>query len=256
MGALEHDHRLRIAMGASWTLERRHALIFIGGNTFVLGHSQSFNLHIRGQVRDMLVDEVVKGRQVAYEGHNDLDLDTPKLAYVLQFDYIEHIVKSQEDAQNVREREKNDGSPHDPLFCNELRLPILNQLDPRANVEEAKEQNKGHCCQLVDVNVVVCFFGESAIDGIGQRNEQCRESYKEDARATVEPFNPPLHLDDLLSQFVGRLTVAVNQFVQFTQPQGQHGNDYRLEDAQTPHELLLHSPEDVERHDLVLIHCR
>ena len=145
-------------MRASWTLKRHHAFILIGGNTLVLGHGQYFNLHIRGQVRDMLVDEVVKGRQVAEEGHNDLDLDTPKLAYVRQSDYIKHIVKSQEDAQKVREREKNDGSPHDPLFGNKLRLPILNQLHPRANVEETEEQNKSHRCQLVDVNVVVCFL--------------------------------------------------------------------------------------------------
>ena len=145
-------------MRASWTLKRHHAFILIGGNTLVLGHGQYFNLHIRGQVRDMLVDEVVKGRQVAEEGHNDLDLDTPKLAYVRQSDYIEHIVKSQEDAQKVRERKKNDGSPHDPLFGNKLRLPILNQLHPRANVEETEKQNKCHRCQLVDVNVVVCFL--------------------------------------------------------------------------------------------------
>ena len=218
LSSLKQDHRLRIAIGASWTIKPQPGRILIGGDTLVvLGHNHVFNLHIRSQVRDMLVDEVVKRRQIAEEGHDDLDLDTPKFAYVLQCDYLEDIVESQKDAQNVRDCEKNDGGPHDPPLRNKLRLPILNQLHPRANIKEAEEQNECHRGQLVDVDVVVRIILKNIVEGLGQRNEQCGEDHKKDARATVEPFNPPLHLDDLFSKFVGRLPIAVDQLVQFTQ---------------------------------------
>ena len=90
-------------MRARWALKRYRALFLIRCDAVVVGHSQTFNLHVRSQVCDMLVDEVVKRRQVAEEGHNDLDLDTPEFAHVLQFDYFEHIVKSQKDARKKRD---------------------------------------------------------------------------------------------------------------------------------------------------------
>ena len=126
-------------------------------------------------------------------------------------------MESQKDAQNVRDCEKNDGSPNDPPLLNKLRLPVLNQLHPRSNIKEAEEQNECHRGHLVDVDVVVRIIFKSIVDGLGQRNEQCGEDHKKDARATVEPFNPTLHLDNLFSKFVGWLPVAVDQLVQFTQ---------------------------------------